>query len=734
MFIRSHHWAIALTITLPSAGLADHKTPAANEITDILVTAPDTQNRQGATTLGKDDFAVQRTTTSDTASLLKNIPGVSLYGAGGVSSLPVIHGLADDRLRIQVDGMDLVSACGNHMNPPLSYIDPNQVDTIEVFTGVSPVSQGGDSIGGSISVHSIDPTFAREEEATLARYSLGSFYRSNGNSSGANLSAELASHRLNLNYSGAFAKADNYHAAEDFKAAGPAALGRSWLEGDEVGSTAYETQNHKLSLATQWENHLLAFSAGYQHIPYQGFPNQRMDMLDNTSVQLSLRHHGDYEWGNVETSLYRERTRHEMNFGDDKQFWYGDAPGMPMDTEGENTGLTVAVDYKLSETDLLTLGTDIQRYRLDDWWSPSGSGMMMSPNTFWNIRDGERDRDALFGEWQSRWNSQWSSIMGVRYERVTMDTADVQGYSMMYTPDALAFNARDHGRTDDNWDFSALVYFTPDNQQSYSLGLARKTRSPNLYERYTWSTVGMAMRMVNLAGDGNGYVGNLDLEPEIAHTLSFSADWHDNKSEHWQLSIAPYYTLVDDYIDAAPCTTMMCNMSNSLSGFRYLTFANNDARLFGVDISGFWHLATVAGIGDFSLHGMVSYVDGENTTTDDNLYNIMPLNGTFRLEHSSGTWSNSLELQLVSAKDNVSAVRNELDTAGYGLVNLRSSYSWQQLRLDVGVENALDKGYELPLGGAYLGQGMTMSPTGVPYGVAVPGMGRSFYVGINLSF
>jgi iron complex outermembrane receptor protein len=55
------------------------------------------------------------------------VPGVSLYGAGGVSSLPVIHGLADDRLRIKLDGMDLIAACPNHMNPALSYIDPTQV-------------------------------------------------------------------------------------------------------------------------------------------------------------------------------------------------------------------------------------------------------------------------------------------------------------------------------------------------------------------------------------------------------------------------------------------------------------------------------------------------------------------------------------------------------------------------------------------------------------------------------
>ncbi|MDP2852556.1 MAG: TonB-dependent receptor plug domain-containing protein, partial [Gallionella sp.] len=74
--------------------------------------------------LGGTSIVRQRASTSDTAKLLDGQPGVSLSGAGGVSSLPVIHGMADDRVRVKVDGMDLISACANHMNPPLSYIDP----------------------------------------------------------------------------------------------------------------------------------------------------------------------------------------------------------------------------------------------------------------------------------------------------------------------------------------------------------------------------------------------------------------------------------------------------------------------------------------------------------------------------------------------------------------------------------------------------------------------------------
>ncbi len=84
-------------------------------------------------------------------ALLRDVPGVSLYGAGGVSSMPVIHGLADDRLRItgRRHGSDLAS-CPNHMNPPLSYLDPSNVANVKVFAGITPVSVGGDSIGGAI--------------------------------------------------------------------------------------------------------------------------------------------------------------------------------------------------------------------------------------------------------------------------------------------------------------------------------------------------------------------------------------------------------------------------------------------------------------------------------------------------------------------------------------------------------------------------------------------------------
>ena len=112
----------------------------------------------------------------------------------------------------------------------------------------------------------------------------------------------------------------------------------------------------------------------------------------------------------------------------------------------------------------------------------------------------------------------------------------------------------------------------------------------------------------------------------------------------------------------------------------------------------------------------------------------MPLNATFVLQHAMQDWHNTLEWELVSAKNKVSDERNEQQTSGYGLLHLRTGYQWNSVRIDFGIENIFDKFYSEPLGGAYTGQGVTLTANGVPWGITVPGMGRSFYTGINYQF
>ena len=310
-----------------------------------------------------------------------------------------------------------------------------------------------------------------------------------------------------------------------------------------------------------------------------------------------------------------------------------------------------------------------------------------------------------------------------------------------YVLSAAAFNAKNRSKTDNNLDLTALGRYTPDATQSYEFGYQQKTRSPNLYERYSWSQNSMALIMNNFVGDGNGYLGNVDLKPEVAHTLSFTGDWHSPDRE-WQLVASPYYSRVSNYIDAVRCFGSGSGM-NALCGgapnntasnkFVQLQYANQSARIYGLDLSGKMPLG-LTGWGRFGLQGLLNYTKGKNLDTDDGLYNTMPLNTRLTLTHQWGGWNNALEVVAVKAKTDVSDVRQEIKTPGYSLVNLRGSYSWSSVRVDFGVENLFDKLYYLPQGGAYAGQGMTMSTNGIPWGIGVPGMGRSVYTSVNVKF
>lgn len=694
---------------------------------------------------GAASLAAMRASSSDTTHLLTNVPGVSLYGAGGVSSLPAIHGMADDRIRIKVDGMDLVSACANHMNPPLSYIDPSNVGSIKVFAGITPVSVGGDSIAGTIQVNSAAPEFAKPGEGMLRKGQAGTFYHSNGHAKGANVSATMANENISVIYTGATTEAGNTTAARDFKPAAQSSGTGSFLAGDAVGSSSYKSENQAITVALRHENHLFDLKLGLQHIPYQGFPNQRMDMTGNTSHQVNLHYAGQYQWGVLEGRVYHENTRHTMNFLEDK-LTIGTL-GMPMDTEGKTTGALLKAEIALSERDTLKAGSDYQRYRLNDWWDPI-SPIVAAPmagmkgGTFWNINNGQRDRFDVFGEWEARWNRQWQSQLGIRSSSMTMNSGTVQGYNNVAGPGLMPygdpanpasipgrFNAADRKKTEHNIDLTALARYTPDAEKTFEAGVARKTRSPNLYERFAWSTNNtMAMNMNNWFGDANGYAGNLDLKPEAANTLSATASWHDAAREEWTLNVTPYYTHIQNYMDAASCATAGKTCPNRLDGFVNLSFANQRARLYGIDVSGYLPLAKSSDYGTVKVTGLLSYVNGKNKSTGNNLYNIMPLNAKLAVVQLVGNWTNTIEGQFVDAKTSVSQVRNELKTGGYSLLNLRTSYEWKQVRLDIGMENAFNKFYASPLGGAYVGQ----KP--MTYGISVPGAGRSLYSALNVKF
>lgn len=709
-----------------------------------------TDSSMGATTLSQDELAAKRTSTSDTAQLLEDVPGVSLMGAGGISSLPIIHGMADDRLNIQVNGMGLMPACPNHMNSPLSYIDPTSVDSIKVYAGVTPVSVGGDSIGGSILVNSAVPKFARSGEGVLLSGALGTFSRSNNNSRGGNIQATIATENINLTYTASTVDSDNYHAGKDFHKAGPATIGARWLDADEVGSSAFRSTNRDLGLAFRHQNHLLQFNYGEQDVPYEGFPNQRMDLTNNKSTIFNLSYKGNFAWGDLEARVYRQKITHAMDMGPDRVFGEVFDPLtnktyqvsiMPMLTDSKVLGSKLQANLLPTDTDTVRLGMETQYYTLYDWWPAVGGSM--GPNSFWNIDYGTRNKTGVFAEWESKWTPVWTTLFGIRGERVVADAGPVQGYNgnLDWLTDSQAFNASKHKSVFDSIDLTALFRYEPDEKQSFDFGYARKSRAPSLYQLYPWSTNEMAMTMNNFSGDGGGYIGNQKLKPEVAHTLTVSGDWHDATREKWNVRATAYYTYIEDYMSAERCRLTNCpgifapDFLTVGGKFVALQYINTTAQIYGLDLSGSMYLGSIDGVGSFTAKGLLNYLRGKETTTGDNLFNMMPLNGKVALVHRLGGWSNTVEVQMVAPKKRVSQVRNEVAAEGYGLLNLRTSAQLNKhIRLDLALENVFNRFYQHPLGGAYVGQGRTMYLDSMQWGNYVPGTGRSFNAALNVNF
>jgi iron complex outermembrane recepter protein len=129
---------------------------------------------------------------------------------------------------------------------------------------------------------------------------------------------------------------------------------------------------------------------------------------------------------------------------------------------------------------------------------------------------------------------------------------------------------------------------------------------------------------------------------------------------------------------------------------------------------------------------VVGYVNGENLDTGDNLYHMMPFNTRVTLQHRLGAWSSAIELVAVNRKSEVNELRVEPTTPGYALVNLRTSYEWQNMRFDLGVDNVFDQLYYPPLGGVdYADYTAEMLSGRIG---PVPGMGRSFNAGVTVKF
>jgi len=309
-----------------------------------------------------------------------------------------------------------------------------------------------------------------------------------------------------------------------------------------------------------------------------------------------------------------------------------------------------------------------------------------------------------------------------------MNTDAVQGYSRMYARDANAFNAANRSFRNTGVDATAWMRYEPNPTSSFEFGYARKNRAPNLYERYAWSTSKMISGMVGWFGDGNYYVGNLALRAESADTFGGTASFHDSGRARWDLKFIPYLTTMRDFIDVDPLQTYKTAKANQAQ----LRFANHDARIAGVDLSGDGTLWQGGVFGSGSIDLLLGWQHGERTDSATGLYQMAPVHGRIAFEEVKKGLSGGFGVDVFDQKSRLDPNRFEQRTAGYALLDFHAGYQCGHLLISAGADNLLNRSYQLPLGGVNMddfmasGRSTELRP--------LTGRGRSVYFDLSAQF
>lgn len=671
---------------------------------------------------------------ADTADVLKSVPGANVNKNGPLTGIAQYRGMFGSRISTQLDGLNIAPAGPNWMDPPLSHISPSQLQSISVIRGISPVSAGAESVGGTIRATSAKLPYSESDDmAPHGTFSTG--YDSNNKAYTVGGQVGISTDRNRLQFNGNFDKGQDMEAGN----------------GREVVPTEYKRYNLGGDYGHRFDAGEFSLGYGNERVDNSGSPALPMDIIfvKGDTINAGFNSAADSDGIKWLTDVHYIDTDHKMD-----NFSLRSAPvmlGMPGTPLMKRFALTNAKDfaYKLHAgipvaDGTLTLGTD-------GWMAEHNADVFDPTNAAFalqNYNDITRNRFGLFGEWQSSLTNSLKVQTGVRYSRVNMNSGSVsaKGFPGMLGTAintlATNFNASQRSQDDNLFDLTLQLTQTINDNLKLKIGVARKQRAPSYQERYLWSplesTAGLA--------DKRTYVGDLNLSPETANSIDAGLDW---KSDRVYFTPRVFYKRVDNYIQGTPLTSgtaynfrvMQGNMlkgggfctANPLDPFCVpLKFSNVDAEFYGAD-AGFG-----ANITDhIALDGTISYVRGKRKDIADNLYRIAPLNSTVGLTYyGDADWSVTAEGNFYGKQDKVSQTNAEASTAGYSLFNLSGRYAVSRnFELLAGVNNLADRFYQDHLAGY---NRVTANAAGqasaVATGQRLPGEGRSFYAQARANF
>lgn len=634
---------------------------------------------------------------ADLAALLRAVNGVDAGRMGGHGLEPVIRGQQQGQLNLRLDGMAVMGACPNRMDPPTAHVEPAASDRVRVLKGVQTLRHGAGGTGGTVLVERGLPW---REPGVQGRVGLAA--GDNGLQGRAHADLGWRGERAALRLLGSSARFDDY-------VDGAGRTVRSSFEKDALtlmgGLEAGETGRLELTLDHADTRDVLFAGAG-------------MDAPEDRLQAARVAWQQGLGAGTLRASAWRADVEHVM---DNFSLRPVGAMAMRVPSTSDSSGGSLEWEGMAGGWEWV-LGVDAARnQRLAIRYAGMSPAMATTPNAFmWP--DVDLRQVGVFAEAAREVADGTRLRLGLRHDehRASAALAGVRPTAMAPSPAMLwamyhGAGLLAPGATDREDGVSAgLLRVEHDLGEDLTAfaGLSRTGRVADATERYL---------AANNASAPARWIGNPTLAPERHHQLDAGLAW---RTARRSASLLVYVDDARDWIlrDRAR------GQDGVLLADGATTYRNVDARLIGVELEA----GTAIGAA-WRLRGQLAWTRGENRGDGRALAQIAPLSGRIELAWTgaSGEWR--AVLRGAARQDRVDAsvaTGSGLDvrqTPGWGALDLGWSRAFGDHRLRVGLDNVFDRLYAEHLNRA------STDPFN-PEAIQVDEPGRTLSVGWEMRF
>ena len=605
------------------------------------------------------DVAENAQTSADVAvALSNNVPSIDMNRRSGIANDILIRGQKRDNITVEVDGTKIYGACVNRMDPPVSHIVANQIESIEVIEGPYDVETFG-TLSGGVKIKTKKPTKEVKSEINVGfgswNYKKFGASASGGNDTirvAASVSTESSNQYKDGNGDTIADQIDNFAALDPTNAK---------LQGTKLQPQYHDMPAYKKNSAmikafiTTAENQELRLSLTANRSDDILYGNSKMDALYDDSNIYSVEYNIDdisKSYKNINFQYYHSDVDHPMA----TTYRMSSAGGIVMKNwlTTDMDGIKIKNKFDVNEY-IIVVGLDGSVRNWDGHYEKNDNPNY-KPGGLKSIDNTDTTNMALFAKVDKRFGA-FALSVGMRYDdtEITNDTYQSNDYT------ALGANI--------------MGTYNLNKDHTLFLGVGQASRVPDARELY----------FVNKDG---GLVGSEHLNQTKNSEIDIG---YEANTDMFKFKVKAFYSILDDYIYFQ-------------KGLVKNNLKNIDATVYGAEVSGSYYVTD-----DFTIDMEASYKRGKKDEalagqTNTNLADMAPLRGSIagNYEYKKDSIA-TLEVRASDKWSDIDSDNGEQVIDAWTILNAKVKHAVnKKFFLTVGVNNILDETYALSNTGADL--------------------------------